>query len=408
MTENKRLVLLAILMGAAVIITVQQWLLPNEFARIFMLRKDQTNPAIANIEQWPLESDIVQSSMFRKKEENSSITKHAMKVILFYTTWFGSPNWPGFDAEQNVSCGQLTCRLTHNRDELQKSNAVIFHGRDLPSGTALKKVEKSKPSKQRWIYFLMESPLNAGRNPALFNGMFNWTMTYRLDSDYLVPYGYYGPLNPDEIDRKPKNYAEGKDKLVAWAVSHCGMLRDEFVTKLLKFIKVDIFGACTNKFNQHESCPRGSQECNEKLQRYKFYLSFENSFCIDYITEKYWETPLSLNMVPVVMGGASYENEQLAIPGSFINVVDFESVKALAKYLMYLNSNDTAYNEYFMWKRKFKRTPLMPGWPCRLCAALNNDTLPAKVYDNLGEFWGVAKTCGRNEDKVRKLIAEAN
>ncbi|XP_015772789.1 PREDICTED: galactoside 3(4)-L-fucosyltransferase-like [Acropora digitifera] len=163
MTENKRLVLLAIVMGAAVIITVQQWLLPNEFARIFMLRKDETNPAIANIEQWPLESDIAKSSMFRKKEANSSITKHAMKVILFYTTWFGSPNWPGFDAEQNVSCGQLTCRLTHNRDELQKSNAVIFHGRDLPSGTVLKEVEKSKPSKQRWIYFLMESPLNAGR-----------------------------------------------------------------------------------------------------------------------------------------------------------------------------------------------------------------------------------------------------
>ena len=108
------------------------------------------------------------------------------------------------------------------------------------------------------------------------------------------------------------------------------------------------------------------------------------------------------------MGGASYENEQLAIPGSFINVVDFESVEALAKYLIYLNSNDTAYNEYFTWKRKFKPAPLMPSWPCRVCAALNNDSLPAKVYDNLGDFWGVAKTCGRNEDKVRKLIAGAN
>ena len=408
MTENKRLVLLAIVMGAAIIITVQQWLLPNEFARIFMLRKDKTNPAIANIEQWPLESDIAKSSMFRKKEANSSITKHAMKVILFYTTWFGSPKWPGFDSEQNVSCDQLTCRFTHNRDELQRSNAVIFHGRDLPSETVLKEVEKSKPSKQRWIYFLRESPHNAGRNPALFNGMFNWTLTYRLDSDHVVPYGFYGPLNPDEIDRKPKNYAEGKDKLVAWAVSHCGMLRDGFVKKLLQYIKVDIFGSCANKFNQQDSYPRGSQECHKKLQRYKFYLSFENSFCIDYITEKYWETPLSLNMVPVVMGGASYENEQLAIPGSFINVVDFESVEALAKYLMYLNSNDTAYNEYFMWRRKFKRNPLITGWPCRLCAALNNDSLPAKVYDNLGEYWGVEKTCGRNEDKVRKLIAEAN
>ena len=409
MTATKQLLALAIIIGAVVIIAVERWLLSSEFERTFMLRKKEANSAIANVERWPLESKIAKSFRFRKKEANSSITKRAMKVILFYTTWFGIPIWPVFGAERNVNCDQLSCRFTFNRDEFQRSAAVIFHGWDLPSETVLKEVEKSKPSKQRWIYFLMESPvINMGRNPALFNGMFNWTLTYRRESDFFVPYGNYGPLHPDEIDWKPKNYAEGKDKLVAWAVSDCGMLRDGFVTKLHKYIKVAIFGSCANKFNQHESCPRGSQECHKKLQRYKFYLSFENSFCIDYITEKYWETPLSLNMVPVVMGGASYENEQLAIPGSFINVVDFESVEALAKYLMYLNSNDTAYNEYFMWKRKFKRAPLMPGWPCRVCAALNNDSLPAKVYDNLGEFWGVAKTCGQNEEKVRKLIAEAN
>ena len=406
MTENKTLMVLAIIIVTFVITAVERWLLPSEFARIFMLHKDEANSTITNVERWPLESKIAKSFMFSKKEANSSITKRALKVILFYTKWFGR-QWPGFDAEQNVSCDQLTCKLTHNRDELQRSDAVIFHGRDLPSEIVLKEVEKSKPFKQRWIYFLKESPHNAGRNPALFNGMFNWTMTYRVDSDFLAPYGYYAPLTPDGIDRKPKNFAEGKDKLVAWGVSHCGMLRDEFVMKLLKFIKVDIFGSCANKFNQHEPCPRGSQECNKKLQRYKFYLSFENSFCIDYITEKYWVNPLSNNIVPVVMGGASYENEQLAIPGSFINVVDFESVEALAKYLIHLNSNDTAYNEYFKWKRKFKRAPLMPSWPCRVCAALNNDSLPAKVYDDLGDFWGVAKTCGQNEDKVRKLIAEA-
>ena len=408
MTVNKKLLVLAIIIGTFVIAAVQRWLLPSEFARIFILDKDEANSTMANVERWPFESKIAKSLLFSKKEADPSITKRVIKVILMYTSWYGRPKWPRFEVERNISCDQLTCIFTPNRDELQRSDAVIFHGRDLPSETVLKEVEKKKPSKQRWIYYLMESPHHAGRNPALFNGMFNWTMTYRVDSDFFVPYGYYGPLTPDEIDPETKNYAEGKDKLVAWRVSNCGKLRDEFVTKLLKYIKVDIFGACANKFNQHESCPRGSQECNKKLQRYKFYLSFENSFCIDYITEKYWANSLSNNIVPVVMGGASYENEQLAIPGSFINVVDFVSVEAFAKYLIYLNSNDTAYNEYFMWKRKFKPAPLTPGWPCRVCMALNNDSLPAKVYDNLGDFWGVAKTCGGNEDKVRKLIAEAH
>ena len=35
---------------------------------------------------------------------------------------------------------------------------------------------------------------------------------------------------------------------------------------------------------------------------------------------------------------------------SFINVNDFANTEALAKHLLYLESNDTAYREYLQWK----------------------------------------------------------
>ena len=83
-------------------------------------------------------------------------------------------------------------------------------------------------------------------------------------------------------------------------------------------------------------------DCLEEIQRHKFYLAFENSLCVGYITEKYWENSLERGLVPVVLGGAPYSPEQ-AIPGSFINAADVDSIKDLADYLKYLDKNDTAY-----------------------------------------------------------------
>jgi len=127
--------------------------------------------------------------------------------------------------------------------------------------------------------------------------VFNWTATYRSDSELVAPYEkwvYYD----ETIHRKPTtiNYAANKTKKVAWFVSNCGAKNNrlEYAHALQKFIQVDIYGACGTK-----NCPRHSGDhCLDILSKeYKFYLAFENSNCRDYITEKFYVNGLGLVLI---------------------------------------------------------------------------------------------------------------
>ena len=109
------------------------------------------------------------------------------------------------------------------------------------------------------------------------------------------------------------------------------------------------------------------------------------------------------------MGGADYG--KTAIPGSYIDVRDFSSVKELADYLLYLDKNNTAYNEYLSWRTKYKRNDCLQmgdmtclgHWTCDLCALANNASTPNKVYENLEDFWSV-KQCNRFSEQFDKII----
>ena len=84
-----------------------------------------------------------------------------------------------------------------------------------------------------------------------------------------------------------------------------------------------------------------ASENNFILDEHKFYLSFENSVCRDYITEKIY---LRLGKVlPVVLKRSTYSG---FIPDdAFIAADDFKCPEDLAKHLKCLGSNYTAFSK---------------------------------------------------------------
>ena len=54
------------------------------------------------------------------------------------------------------------------------------------------------------------------------------------------------------------------------------------------------------------------------------------------------------------MGGLSKQDyQQMAPPGSFIHVEDFNSTLELANYINYLDTNPQEYNKYHYWRDEY-------------------------------------------------------
>lgn len=333
------------------------------------------------------------------------------KTILGYTNFFGQKPWNWmkdsevFNQWEGIQCPHFQCRLTYDNKEYNKADAVLFHAFEMPGTFALANLAKHRPQQQKWIYFALENPDNNPKAVGLDN-YFHWKMNYRRDSDVFIPYGFYYPFSSkaDGLEYYSLINTNKKDKLIIWTVSHCDLPRENYVRKLLKYIKIDIYGACASKLGTTRApgeCIFNARECDLKKRQYKFQLAFENSNCVDYITEKYWKA-LDLGIVPVVLGGSGY-GKNIAIPGSYIDVTKFKTVKDLADHLTFLHNNDGAYMKYFEWRKKFMAVGSAP-WTCTLCAALYINT-QTKVIKNLGDYWSSKRQCRGRDKKIQDIIA---
>ena len=306
----------------------------------------------------------------------------------FFTMNF-SVNQQTFTAAR---CPVANCLITEDESLYNRSDVVVF------AAQTMSDIPLYRFHRQRFVFYETESPANAMLLPFMIEHVrfdyFNWTMTYRSDSDIVHRYGTINQLKMTKGKFADRNAAEWrggkKTKLVAWFVSHCstGIRREEYVRQLSKFIPVDIYGSCGNL-----TCGCDNKSlCLEMLRSdYKFYLAFENSLCPDYVTEKLFQT-LMYDTVPVVLGGVDYD--RFAPPHSFIDVRQFESAKQLADYLLLLDLSDHLYARYFDWKRHYEiQFPYMNGW-CDLCRmAHQSSVLPRKSYPDIKTWWLEKNKC---------------
>ena len=327
------------------------------------------------------------------------------KLILYYTKFFGNNYWYNPN-EKSVYLNDLNprkcpislnvCHVTIDRNLFPESDASLIHLRENLDVGKLKNLSRERH--QRLIFFLKESPVHSPRfTLEKHDGIFNYTQTYRPDSDLTATTlrNFFWLFDqPIRFDINFSSIIEKKveKKLVVAIISNCGgsSARLKYIKELKNFIPVDIYGGCG------ERCPN-VPDCRAFVyERYKFYLAFENSLCDEYVTEKFFFSLQSASIVPVVLGWARYDRY---VPSSaFIDVRNFSSPMALANYISYLDRNTTAYLEYFQWRQRalFIKTP---HYICELCLKLFLDDRDKKEtkLERIDQYWNSQSQCHRSK-----------
>ena len=136
------------------------------------------------------------------------------------------------------------------------------------------------------------------------------TASYRKESEFTsIYYSDSGMRWSDRpLSNTTKNVFESKKGtgLAAALISHGVAPRATYVKNLQKYINITVYGGlgipCPAHVNYDRYNIQVSTKCREYIaSTYKFFLSFENSMCTDYITEKFFDI-LKYDIVPVVIG----------------------------------------------------------------------------------------------------------
>ncbi|XP_063398883.1 glycoprotein 3-alpha-L-fucosyltransferase A-like [Mytilus trossulus] len=315
-----------------------------------------------------------------KNGEGAFLNRRMLSINETYKIlWYNSPSY--FLKKAHISlraCRFNNCQLTTDLGQMSVADAVIFRHNYLPNILPVKHTD------QIWILHGQETPFYMRKNylKKAWLGQFNWSITYGHTSDISMPYASIAK----EVIRAKKNYSDiyrKKTKQVAWIVSHCFAVsgRDEYVRELRKYISVDIYGKCGNL-----TCSRDGNECMDNISKeYKFYLSFENSLCKDYVSEKVFALYNNkYSIIPIIRGAPNID--EYVPRKTYINAFDFENPEILANYLLRLGSDEQTYSSYLQEKDKFR--PYYASYyraMCSLCEKLNKYN-KSKVLENSSWF----------------------
>lgn len=360
--------------------------------------------------------------------ESGLLPVPSLKRILFFNKFWNQSDYffgSGQSPFQSHACPEMRCYTSTDHGEGPNSyDAIVIHGVNFVlDRSTFEYISSWRQQSQHVVFFMMESPeynVHAYDSP-IYNNFFNWTMTYREDSDVVRRYGWFEDKNggmvqdwnsPD-LNHFISTILPAKDAAfhalatrpnsIAWIVSHCltSSHREILVKELQNHFNVSIFGKCGPLPCKDN---RDNNNCTSHIHdNFKFYLALENSFAKDYVTEKFFFRMAQLETIPIVLGQANYS--RIAPPHSYINALDYDTIDEFVGYLNEVASNHSLYLSYFWWKDHYKVRGTRQDYAqsfCELCVKLWNKS--DKSYPDFDQWWRHESNVNAAMPKFEQLL----
>lgn len=207
----------------------------NTYHKTYMIHEpDDAVLDVANITDRPTDEKVGRARELRRT---------GVKSILLWNTLFGDRNF--YFGEGNIfrDCPVDGCKVFNDRGYLnvEDYDAILFHGNELSAY----EVPPRRRARQFYVYVNLESPANRAIPYEYYEDYFNLTMTYRLDSDILWPYGVVADAKTGHFvapaqDPDWSAYKNGTGLLISYSLNFLRRIRAQNERQVAVFSLVEV------------------------------------------------------------------------------------------------------------------------------------------------------------------------
>lgn len=222
----------------------------------------------------------------------------------------------------NYNCTYINCYLASNKyllnGDYRNFDAIILNASIFTSWD-VKNIPDRRSTRQKFVFYSELPSDSAPMCNICAENYFNWTWTYKLSSDILRPLIEVRNMNNEIVaprenvkwinnvmPSKLNNFEMGRVKKdVVCIINNCQKRNEtiEFAKRLKaildrKALVLDLYGC------QFLKC---SEDCLSEIKnKYHFYLVYEDSFAVDYVSAEVIKAYDS-GAIPIMIGGADYQ-----------------------------------------------------------------------------------------------------